>query len=61
MKKLKKLPSFKDEAEERKFWLTHDSADYIDWSQAKRALFPHLKFSPETISIRFPKKSVDNL
>ena len=38
-KKLKTLPKFKNEDTEREFWSTHDSTDYIDWSQAKK-LFP---------------------
>jgi hypothetical protein len=43
MKKPKPLPSFKTEAEERKFWETHDSTDYIDWSKAERVRLPNLK------------------
>jgi len=43
MSKLKKMPEFKTEAEEREFWETHDSTDYLDWSQAKPASFPKLK------------------
>jgi len=43
----KKTPEFKTEAEERTFWETHDSSDYVDWSQAKPASFPKLK--PSTI------------
>ena len=35
MSKRKKTPEFKTEAEERTFWETHDSSDYVDWSQAK--------------------------
>jgi len=38
MSKLKSIPAFKTEAEERKFWETHDSTDYIDWSKSERAL-----------------------
>jgi len=30
MRKLKSIPAFKTETEERKFWETHDSTDYID-------------------------------
>jgi len=37
MKKLKPVPTFKTEAQERKFWETHDSTDYLDWSKAVRA------------------------
>jgi predicted DNA binding CopG/RHH family protein len=61
MNKLKKIPHFKNEAEERKFWLTHDSADYIDWSKAKKASFPHLKPSTRTISIRLPESLLDDI
>jgi hypothetical protein len=43
MSKLKPIPAFKTEAEERKFWEMHDSADYIDWSKAERVRFPNLK------------------
>jgi hypothetical protein len=54
MSKLKPIPSFKTEAEERKFWETHDSTDYIDWSKAERVRFPNLKPSTTAISIRLP-------
>ncbi len=34
---LKQLPEFANEDEEREFWDTHDSTEYVDWSKAKRA------------------------
>jgi hypothetical protein len=40
--KLKKVPKFKSEKEELEFWSTHDSADYINYSKTKRALFPKI-------------------
>ena len=50
-KKLKPIPYFKTEAEERLFWETHDSTDYVDWSKAKRVQFPNLKLStPEELA-----------
>ena len=55
MEKKKKIPKFKTEAQERKFWQQHDSADYVDWSTAKIASFPNLKPSVKTISIRIPE------
>lgn len=62
MKKVfKKIPSFKNENEERNFWASHDSTDYIDWSKAKRVSFPNLKPSTETISIRLPKWMLDDI
>lgn len=45
--RLKPIPAFRTEAEERAFWETHDSADYVDWSKAVRARFPNLRRSPQ--------------
>ena len=53
--KLKQIPEFKTEDEEREFWATHDSTDYIDWSKAEQVSFPNLKLSTETISLRLPE------
>ena len=50
----KPIPKFRNEAEERRFWETHDSTNYVDWSSAKPARFPNLKPSTETISLRLP-------
>jgi predicted DNA binding CopG/RHH family protein len=54
MKKPKPIPILKTESEGRKFWETHDSADYVDWSKAERVRFPNLKPSTTAISIRLP-------
>lgn len=61
MKEEKKIPDFKNEDEERKFWSSHDSTDYIDWSRAKKIRFPELKPSKKAISIRMPKFLIDEL
>lgn len=53
-KRFKKLPELKTEDEVRKFWDTHDSTDYIDWSKAKRGIFPNLKLTTRPISLRLP-------
>ena len=53
-KKLKSVPAFRSEAEERKFWETHDSTDYVDWTKAKRAVLPNLKPTTQAISLRLP-------
>jgi predicted DNA binding CopG/RHH family protein len=58
-KKLKPIPNFRTEAEERKFWETHDSTDYVDWSKAKRVQFPNLKLSTTAISLRLPQGLLD--
>ncbi len=61
MSKLKKIPKFKSESAEKKFWQEHDSVDYIDWSKAKRAQFPNLKPSTKTISLRLPENLLNEL
>jgi len=53
-KRLKPIPRFQTEDAEREFWATHDTTDYLDWSKAKRAVFPNLRPSTETISLRLP-------
>lgn len=55
MKKLKVIPKFKTEDDEREFWATHDLTDYFDVSKAERVIFPNLKLSTETISLRVPQ------
>jgi predicted DNA binding CopG/RHH family protein len=59
--KLKKLPRFKSEKGVLEFWATHDSTEYIDYSKAKRAIFPNLKPSTRTISIRLPESLIEHL
>jgi len=50
----KAIPTFRSEVEERKFWETHDTSPFVDWSKARVAVFPNLKPSTETISLRLP-------
>ena len=40
--KPKRIPSFASEDEEREFWATHDSTEFINWDEACSAVFPHL-------------------
>ena len=61
MRRLKKIPKFKSKAEEAEFWSTHDSTEYIDYSTAKRVVFPNLKPSTKTISIRLPESLIEHL
>ena len=61
MSKLKRVPKFKSEKEEFEFWSTHDSTEYIDYSKAKRVLFPNLKSSTKTISLRLPESLIVHL
>src|SRR2546428_14167259 len=50
----KAIPTFRSEVEERNFWETHDTSPFVDWSKARVAVFPNLKPSTETISLRLP-------
>ncbi|OGK15411.1 hypothetical protein A2690_05135 [Candidatus Roizmanbacteria bacterium RIFCSPHIGHO2_01_FULL_39_12b] len=59
MKKLKKIPHFKSDAEEDAFWQTHDSTEYIDWSKAQRINFPNLSLTSHPITIRLPGGLLD--
>ncbi len=61
MRELKKIPKFNSEQEEREFWETHDSTEYLDWSKAKKVTFPNLKKSTKTISLRLPADMLDRL
>lgn len=53
-KRHKPPPAFKSEAQERAFWETRDSSDYVDWTKAGHARFPNLKPSNKAISLRLP-------
>ena len=60
--KRKSIPQFSSEDQEREFWATHDSTEYIDWSKAqKNPTFPRLKPSTRTISIRLPESLITEL
>lgn len=61
MSKAKKTPEFKTEAEERVFWESHDSSDYIDWNKARPVTFPNIKPSTKTISLRLPEGLLDRI
>ncbi len=61
MKKLRPVPKFESEAEERAFWETHDSTDYVDWSKAQRVRFPNLKPSTVSISLRLPVSLLEQI
>jgi len=60
-RRLKEIPKFVSEAVERRFWETHDSADYVDWSKAAFVSLPNLKPSTETISLRLPAPLLSDL
>ncbi len=57
----KSIPEFQNEDEEREFWSKNDSSEYLDWKKAERALFPNLKPSTRSISIRLTQPVLDAL
>lgn len=59
--KLETVPAFRTEDEEREFWATADSTEYVDWSKARRVTFPNLKPSTTTISLRLPETLLTEL
>ena len=61
MRKVKKAPKFKTEQEERTFWETHDSSDYVDWTKAESVSLSNLKPSTKTISLRLPEGLLDSI
>ncbi len=61
MNKTRKIPKFKTEADERAFWESHDSSEYVDWIKAQPTSFPNLKPSTKTISLRLPEALLDRI
>ena len=60
-KKPKPVPRFKSEADERRFWETHDSSAYVDWRKAERARFPALAADAAGRATRIDKSSFRKL
>jgi len=60
-KQRKAVPKFANEAEERVFWETHDSTEYLDWSKAPKVVLPNLKPTTKTISLRLPQHLLDSI
>ena len=53
-KNSKVIPKFKSEKEEDEFWQKNDSSQFINWSEVKNGIFPDLKPSTNSISLRLP-------
>ena len=65
-KPLKPIPEFASETDERAFWETHSSVDYVDWDQAIEVpadALPLLKRStPEMpVTVPLPQNDVHEL
>lgn len=57
----KRIPKFKNEDEEREFWATHDSTEYVNWNKGRRVVLSNLKPSIRTISLRLPESMIEEL
>jgi len=57
----KKLPEFRSEDNERKFWATADSTEHMDWQAGKRKKLVRLRPSLRTISLRLPVSMIEDL
>jgi len=63
-KKIKAVPKFKNERDEREFWHTHDTTDYFDFSKSNRV---EIEFDPgveapvKSISLRLPREMLNEL
>ena len=60
-KKLKEIPNFKNETEEREFWTKNDSTDFVDWETAESVVPSKLKPTTRTISIRISASMLDKI
>ncbi len=58
---MKKDPKFETEQEEREFWATHDSAEYIDPAKLQLVSFPNLKRSSDENAVVFSLELVQEL
>lgn len=57
----RKLAKFDNEDQERDFWASHDSTDYVNWGQAKLLKPSNLRPTTRTISIRLPESMIERL
>ena len=57
----KQIPEFQTEDQEREFWSSRDSTEYLEWKKAQRRRFSRLKPSTKTISLRLPEGLLEDL
>lgn len=61
MAKIKRIPRFKNEDEERDFWDKHDFADYFDLFQPVELDLSELRPSTQPITVRLTKSLIASL
>lgn len=55
----KKLPEFKNEDDERRFWAAADSTQFVTWQSGKRTKLVQQPL--KTISLRLPVSMIEDL
>ena len=63
-KKIKPVPKFKNEQDEREFWSTHDTTNYFDFSKSSRVEIefdPGIEAPVKSISLRLPREMLNQL
>lgn len=61
VKKLKTIPRFQNEDEEREFWATHDATDYFDFTKRVNLDLSNLKPSTKPVTVRLPAGLLEDL
>lgn len=59
--KVKQVPVFKSEDEEREFWENNSPLEFMDRTSARKGVFPDLKPSLKSVSIRLPEDMLEEL
>ncbi|HEY7316980.1 MAG TPA: CopG family antitoxin [Candidatus Binatia bacterium] len=63
-KRVRPVPKFRKEQDERGFWNTHDTTDYFDFSKPKRFKIqfdPGIEAPVKSISLRLPREMLNEL
>ncbi|MCZ6624092.1 MAG: BrnA antitoxin family protein [Deltaproteobacteria bacterium] len=63
-KKVKPIPGFRREEDERQFWHTHDATDYFDFSNENRVEIEFdrgVEAPVKSISLRLPREMLNEL
>jgi len=63
-KKIKPVPKFRNEQDEREFWSTHDTTNYFDFSKSSRVEIefdPGIEAPVKSISLRLPREMLNQL
>lgn len=61
MVKVKKMPRFRSEDEEREFWDTHDALDYFDTTKPVELDLSELRPSTRPITVRLTESLIASL